>query len=834
MKKFFLLLSGLAFFSIVNAQTDTTLTSPTLPAIVLTESELEEAESSTDLSGLLQSSDDVFVSTAGYSFGSMRFRIRGLDSEFTNILLNGVRMNDPETGRAYWSNWGGLNDAVRNKVIANGIAESDYGFGSFGGITNIITRASTYRPSTGVSYAASNRSYRNRVMLTHATGLMDNGWALTISGSRRWANESYQEGTFYDGWSYFMSVEKHFNKKHSIGLIAFAAPTKRGSGTAVVQEAYDLAGTNYYNPYWGYQDGEKRNARVSNYNQPMIQLSHYWNPNQKTEIQTTAYYWFGRGGSTALDWADANDPRPDYYRNLPSYFELMGDEASAGYYREQWMNNENFRQLNWDHFYFANSKNLATINNVEGIAGNNVSGNKSKYIVEDRRMDKNQKGLMINLQHQLNAITRLSGGAEVHLSKTRHHKVIEDLLGGDFYLDVDKFSDQESSFITDVSQSDLRKPNRLVREGDIFGYDYYANQQNYRAWGQASWKLAKVDLYAAAELSGTTFWRTGNMQNGRFPDNSYGDSDKNNFFDYGLKAGASYALNGRNYLVANAGYSTRAPYFRDVFISPRTRHSTVEGLTSSNILSGDLSYVLRTPDVKARLTVYHTKVKDDIWLRSFYHEDLREFVNYIMKDMDQQFQGIEFGSEFNLSPTFSMQAVAAYSENIYTNRPNVTISRDNDAELLADNRTVYLKNYHVGGMPQTALSMGIKYNSPKFWWVNLTGNYFDRFYFDPNPDNHTAEGLSAYKEGDVRINQILDQPKLEDGFTLDFFGGKSWRVNGYYISLILSVNNILNNQELVSWGYEQLRSDLNTPDRFPDKYSYLYGTTYFVSLTIRK
>lgn len=817
-------------------QRDTTfiaIPQPALPAVILLESDFEEGSTSADISSLLQSSRDIFVSTAGFNFGTMRYRIRGFDSENTKVLFNGVEMNDLETGRASWSSWGGLNDAVRLTEVANGVGAFDWSFGGLGGATNILARASAYRKTTNLSYSASNRSYNNRLMFLYATAMQENGWALSLSGSRRWAQESYVPGTFYDAWAYFLSIEKKINPQHSIGFIGFAAPTKRAYSGVSVLEAYTLAGTTYYNSNWGYQNGEVRNARVSNYNQPMLQLTHYWKPSQKTTMQSTAYYWFGRGGASALEWNEADDPRPDYYRNLPSYWKQRDDTDNYLYYLEKWSLDESFRQLQWDHFYFANTKNLATVNNVNGIEENSKTGNKSKFIVEDRRMDKQQLGLHINWQHQLTSVIRFTAGFSAAQLKTHHHKRILDLLGGDYWLDIDKYSEQEPFQITAAAQSDLRNPNRVTEEGDVFGYDFTANTDQAQLWGQAEWKLPRLEIYGAANLSGTRFWRTGHMQNGRFPDHSYGDSEKNSFLNYGIKTGASYAIDGRNYIVFNGGLLTRAPYFRDAYISPRTRDFTVDNLKSESLFSGDISYVVRTPAIKGRLTIYHAEIHNNMWVRSYYHEDFRNFVNYIMTDINQRSQGIELGIEANISPTTSMYAVAGHGQQIITNRPNVTIAIDNNARLLADNRTVYLKNYYAGGAPQTILSAGVRYNAPTYWFAGLTVNYFDNTYLEPNPDNHTAEAMRHYNEGDIRIEKLLNQIKLDPGYTLDFFGGKSWRIKNNYIALNISINNLLNSKDMIIWGFEQLRTDLNDPTRFPEKYAYMYGTTFFINLSYR-
>lgn len=295
----------------------------TLPTINLSINELEGLEESQNISSLLQSSRDVFVSAAGYTFGPARYRMRGYDSENTTVMINGVSVNDMESGRAYWASWGGLNDALRNQDINIGINASELTFGGIGGNTNITTRASTYGKGVKMTYSRANRSYSNRLMFIASTGLMKNGWAFTLSGSRRWAQEGYVEGTFYNAFSYFVSIEKKFNDKHSLGLIGYGSPNKRGRAGVSVQEAYSLAGSNYYNAYWGYQNGEKRNARIGNYHQPMIMLSHYWTMDDKTKLTSTLYYNFGRGGSTALSWVEADDPRPDYYKNLPSYYQLL-------------------------------------------------------------------------------------------------------------------------------------------------------------------------------------------------------------------------------------------------------------------------------------------------------------------------------------------------------------------------------------------------------------------------------------------------------------------------------------------------------------------------------
>ena len=537
--------------------------------------------------------------------------------------------------------------------------------------------------------------------------------------------------------------------------------------------------------------------------------------------------------TTALNWVEAGDPRPDYYKNLPSYFELIGDQANYDLITQMWQNSDGGLQLNWDNMYFANRKYLYTVNNPNGEMGTTLQGYRSKYIIEDRRGDKNDLGFDMNYNRLVSDNLEVSAGLNAKMHKGHIFKTVVDLLGGDWYLDIDKFADEEPNAILDEAQPDLNNPNHIAYEGDIIGYDYVANVNKAAAWGIADFTWSKFDYFIAAELSGTSFWRTGNMKNGHFPESSYGDSEKQQFFNYAVKSGLTYKINGRNYIVGNAIYMTKAPEFRTAYISPRTRDQVVDNLQNEKVLSGDINYILRTPVIKARLTFYYTQFTDQTWARSFYHDEEQSFVNYMMTGVDKRSTGAELGIEAKLTPTISLEAMGSKGLFIYTSRPEVTIAQDNNAEVLVADRTVYLENYYVGGGPQSVASLGLKYYSPKFWMAGLSVNYYADMYLDINPDRRTEEAVAGYAEDDVRRAELLAQEQLENGYTLDAFVYKSWKINDYYLAVSLNVSNILNNQELATGGFENLRYDTSEPGKFPPRIFYLYGRNFFLNLNFR-
>ena len=796
----------------------------------LTQDDLDNGTTSLDVSGLLQSSRDVFTNMAGYNLGQARFRIRGLDGENSIVSINGIFMNDLETGWAPFSQWGGLNDVTRWMEIRTGVSASPYGFGGIGGWSNIDTRASGIRKGLRASYAISDRSYRNRLMATYATGMTKKGWALAMSASHRWAEEGYVEGTFFYATSYFLSAEKKLNDKHSIGFTGFGVNLQQGRQGLAVQEIYDLTGTHYYNPNWGLQDGQKRNARVSHDHKPVLMLTHYFTPDSATTWATSLYYSFGRDGLSNLNWYDARDPRPDYYRYLPSYY-TDTDPANAADLTNAWMNDVNTSQINWDQLYFANRKNLYTMHDVDGIAGNDRTGNRSKYVVEELRNDPSRLGINSVITRTLDARNTVTLGLTAQSQRTENYRSMQDLLGGDFWVDVDQFAEQD--FVDNSqAQSDLNSPNNVIEEGDRFGFDYDITIRTANVFGQLEHKGRKWDTYAGITLGTTSFWRTGNFRNGLFPTNSYGDSEKQAFVNFGVKAGALYKISGRHYVGVNAAYLTRPPVVRAAYLSPRTRDEVVNGLTDETVYSGDVNYHIRAPKVKLRATAFYAAIKDQVWARSFYHDEFRTFINYTMTGVDNVHTGVELGAEVRPTATIILSGAFTTGQYLYDSRPIARITRDNSNVLLAEDRLVFLKNYRIGGMPQTAASGAVRYNHPKFWSVGANVNWFSDMYLDPNPDRRTADALENLVTDDPQWADLLDQTRLEDGMTIDAFIMKSWLFQRKYrLAVNFSVTNLLNEQDIITGGFEQLRYDRMNVDAFPAKYSYMYGRTFYAMLT---
>lgn len=782
----------------------------------------EDGFETQSIQGTLSASADIFMSTAAYTFGQVMYRNRGYENNYQNVSLNGFVVNDIESGAPYWSNWGGLNDVMRSSMVSSGPEPIGFLFEPVGGATRINTRASEYRSGIRAVWSRSNRTYPNRAMLTYSTGLMNNNWAVTGSLSHRWGEHGYDQGTFYNATSLFLSVEKKINARHSLNFTALDAIYERGVGGGSTQEVYDLAGSNFYNPYWGYQNGEVRSARVRSNNKPLMTLAHTWKPSDKLDIQTTAGYWFGKSGYSALNWYDVLDPRPDYYRKLPSYYYAESDQTRI---TEAWETDPAVSQIDWDHFYFANRKNIYSVYNEGGIEGNTLFGNRSKYIIEDRRNDLSQFQLNTRASWDMTSRLNLTGGLLIDIYRGHNFNVIKDLLGGDYWLDVDQFAERDYPDNPEAYQNDLNNPDNAVSEGEIFGNSYYAFQRGATLWGTGTWTGNRYKLYLSAHARFTEMWREGLMRKGLFPDNSFGKSETLDFPTWGVKAGGDYRFTGRHMILFNALLTTNPPLFKNSFLSPRTRNSLTPELREEMIFSGDISYVLRSPAVTGRLTAYYTRFMNQTEVTSFYHDEWRTLVNYAMTGIDKENYGIEAGAEVGITSELSVNAVASLGQYLWITNPKITITQDNNSQVLS-NEEVWIRYFRQSGTPQTALALGVEYNSSRFWWAGLTGSYYDNIWLDFNPVTRTKDESGYYPYWDY-------QQKSEPGFLLDLFVGKSWRFDDLYVNLSANVSNILNNRTLVTGGYEQYRYDPLRPELFQPRVYYANGFNYFINLSIR-
>lgn len=807
---------------------------PDIGIISLSDGELLEDDNlnSDNISGLFQSSKDAFLRAAAFNFSQAWFKVRGYDSSYGTILINGIEMNKIFDGRPQWSNWGGLNDVLRNQEFSNGLQLSENNFGGLAGSTNFITRASEYRAGSKISMSSTNGSYQGRLMGTYATGINKKGWAMTFSASRRIAWNGYLEGTTYNAWSAFIAAEKKLNKHHSFNLTAIVASNRRGKSSPNTREVFDLRGAKY-NAYWGEQGGEKRNSRIKEIFEPLLMLSHDYTGNN-TIIKSNIAYQFGHIGNSRLGYYNAPNPDPTYWKYLPSSFLRFSDHpdySNAYLVEQEFIENG---QINWENMYEVNASNQ----------------NALYYLYEDRT-DDNQISLNSILSSHLNDKITLTAGLAYKKLTSLNYANMLDLLGGNDFVDLDQYA------VGSASQNDLNNPDRSVGINDKFQYNYRINAAELKAFGQVQLSTNKYDSFLSIGLQSTNYQRNGLFKNGTYPNNSYGSGPKQSFTSPSVKSGITYKLTGRHLINLSAAFLSKAPTIRSSFSNSRVTNNITPNLTNEKILTSDINYIYRSPKFQSRLSAYQTIIKDASEISFFFAQgllgDQADFVNEIITGVEKKHLGIELSSEYQLASSLKLIGVGSFGQFTYSNNPQLYIQSESFTDENSDFGTAYLKNYRLSGSPQRAYSFGFEYRDPNYWWFQINGNLLTHNHLDISPVLRThnfyldadgvpfvddATGLEVTQE---QVNSLLKQEKFEDTFLLNAVGGKSWLIKEKYFGFFIGINNALG-ETFKTGGFEQSRKanykelkedkQLEIPV-FGPKYWYGNSTSYYLNLYIR-
>ncbi|GAA6766989.1 hypothetical protein AAFH68_29360 [Flavobacterium sp. CGRL1] len=585
-------------------------------------------------------------------------------------------------------------------------------------------------------------------------------------------------------------------------------------------------------------------------------LNHYFKIDEKTKLNSGVMYQFGKVGNSNIDYQNADSPDPVYYRKMPSYFSsLYGKDKGefSGDFTPDYENADKSRttflanyQIDWNAMYLANQK----------PGQNGYEPSQSHYVLYEDRTDDKTFAVNSNLNTQLTPNISFDGAVMYRNLKSHNFQYLLDLLGGKYFEDIDPF------YKGDLSQSDLQNPNRKVKEGDTYGYNYNFLANTIDAFTQFKFSYNKTEFYLAQSYSMSNYQREGLYQNGLYPTASLGKSEKVNFENFGFKGGFVYKVSGKQWLFFNAAHLTRAPSLRNTFANSRLNNNVVNGIESENVTSAEANYVYSSPKLKLRLTAYYTLIKNSSKTSFFYAEGIFDngagydptdaFVSQTLTKLDKKNTGAELSLEYQITSTLKSTLSAAYGNYIYNSNPNVSITNDANAskdgvQTTFDFGKAYLKNYKQSGTPQNALSLGLEYRDPKFWWIGTNINYLTDNYIDVSPISRTsqfyinpANGFPFPEASSERGNELLKQEKFDPVTLLNINGGKSWRVHKKYIGLFASVNNVLN-AVYKTGGFEQARNanfralnqDISsgTPS-FGPKYYYGYGRTYFLNLTI--
>ena len=719
---------------------------------------IEEKIGTKEFPEILKSTPSVYATKRGGGYGDGRINLRGFDSNNIGVLINGVPINDMESGKVYWSNWSGLSDVTRTMQVQRGLGASKLALSSVGGTINILTKTTDAQKGGSIYGGMGYNGYAKKAF-TVSTGLMDNGFAVTLSGSMT-TGDGYAKATNFEAYSYFVNVSKQINKNHILSFTAFGAPQwhNQRSSYHLVQDWRDYSDGIRHNSDYGIKGGEIYNTgyAYNEYHKPQISLNHFWKINETTNLSTAAYVSFSSGGGRRAEGPESHWMKFQYPTGAP--------------YSDTKLTDDNL--IDYDAIMEANASSLTGSQAIMGLSVN--------------RHD--WYGLLSTLNKDFENL-KVTVGLDGRYYKGYHYKEITDLMGGEYYLDA----------------ANHNRPNGTpLHEGDKFSYYNIGEVLWEGLFTQAEYVKDNYSAFLSGSLSNTSYRRTDYF--------NYLDSDSDqvsdwvNFVAYSVKGGFNYNFTETSNVFVNAGYFTRAPYFRYVF--KNYRNDVNDDVKHERALSTELGYGYKSKFFNVNFSVYRTEWLDKAVTRSI--GDV--FAN--LTGLNAIHQGVELEARYHPNNKLNVKGMVSVGDWKWSD--NVIADIYDQNQVFQGQATVYAKDLHVGDAAQTTASISVDYEVFKNFKVGATLNHFSDLYASFDIENRTSESQEGVDAWELPSYQVVDS-----------YIRYKFKLAGFDASLVGNVDNLLD-VEYIADAIDGTNHDVMSSPVF-----YGFGRTWSIGLKVK-
>jgi len=704
---------------------------------------------------LLKSTPSVYATKESGGYGDSRVSVRGFGSENVAVMINGIPMNDMEWGGLYWSNWAGLGDVTRVMQVQRGLGASKISSPSVGGSINIITKSTDAEKGGAVYYGMGNDGY-NKVSFSVSTGLMDNGWAVTLLGAKNWS-DGYIHSTNYEAYSYFLNVSKKLGTNQVLSLTAFGAPqwhNQRKYDRLLISEWAKLPGDERYkyNPSYGYDaSGQHKTFYRNEYHKPQISLNHTWDINLKSSLSTALYLSLGSGGGYGGVGGIDEDGK-NYSTNY-------------SYGSENGLVNQEYRRNDGIVSGFG-TYDFETLMNR-----NAANPNGSVLAIRNAINNHVWVGLLSTYSNKITDEIELQGGVDFRYYKGMHKYKIVDLLGGKFLIDQQRSS-------TGIYKDNAEWVKEKLTVGDIINRNYDGFVMQEGVFGQAEYSKDKLSAFVAGSFNVSNYWRVEKYA----ADNE--KSETVNKAGFGIKGGANYNFNANHNAFVNIGFFSRTPFYSYGVFTSATRSNVVnkKGL-NEKVFSMEAGYGFVNSFMNAKVNIYRTEWNDKTMVRAV-SSSRPEDGTVTLSGVNALHQGIEF--EMNVRPikNLNLKAMAAFNNWKWnSNASGYVIKQDgsyvesNGSPQMAQ---VNLKGIHVGNSPQTFAALGADYQVFKDMRIGLDYNYYGRNFADFDVTINKVNG----------VNDFAQPWQMPDYHTFDLYYSYKFNIAGLKTTLTANIDNL--------------------------------------------
>ncbi|MDE6325503.1 MAG: TonB-dependent receptor plug domain-containing protein [Duncaniella sp.] len=767
---------------------------------------------------VLKTTPGVWTTKDGGGFGDAKTNMRGFQSANVAVLINGLPINDMEWGGVYWSNWAGLSDVASNIQTQRGLGAAIISAPSVGGTINITTQSLDAKKGGSVWYGMGSDGL-NQYGVKLSTGLMKNGWAITLLGSRRWG-DGHIQGLWYNSYNYFLNVSKRINDAHQLSLTAFGAPqehNKRSSQDGLTIMAYQGEVRNWmngetpykYNPTFGYDlDGQVRSSNRNKYHKPQISLAHIWQINDKSSLSTTVYASFATGGG--------------YSGQGHGTYNGTALSNSSWYGASDGKVNTLFRNADGT---FAYDK--IQLMNMASTTGSNM-------VMSESNNSHTWFGLVSTYKHSLlDNRLNLLGGIDFRWYKGKHNNKIVDLYNGEYYMN---YESRES--VRPENNAAALDPNWKYEKlgvGDVVyrDFDGYTVQEGAYVQAEYSCLDRRLNFVASGSLANTTYWRYDHF----YYDEAHAKSKTYSFLGGTVKGGVNYNIDRHNNVFANVGYISRAPFFsRGVFLSQATSNAANPDPLNEKVMSFELGYGYHSQIFALDANVYYTKWMDKTTTRSGeikQGEHAGEFYSLNMAGVDARHMGVEVNFTFIPTNWFELTGMLSWGDwqwdsdakGYFYNlqgQPLKDLNGNVASGILAEDHAwavINQKGVKVGGSAQTTAALGVNFKPFKGFRIGADWTVAARNYSDYTVSVGTKNST---------VN-VADPWEIPWGNELDLNASYRFQIGGVNATLTGNVNNLFD-YLYVRDAYTNATTAGTWENAFRVFYS--FGRTYSMKLKI--
>lgn len=646
-------------------------------------------------------------------------------------------------------------------------------------------------------------------------------WQLGLLIDARAGKDSYILGTYERSIRSALYLQKRWGDEMRLVLLATLAPSERALRGSSTEEAFQLVGDNYYNPSWGFWRGEERSARVRRELLPLVGAGFEWQVSSATTLQLMTLAEVGRLSQGALGWFDAQTPRPDNYRKLPSNFSDTDlQQEIATHWRAH---DSRYTQIDWEELYAQNS----------------LSTDGARYVEQDAVEGIVDLKLRLGAQSRLAQGLTLRYGLEAAYRRSHYYLELRDLLGADYLLDIDYYLQDDDTYATSL-QNDLQNPNRRVGEGERFGYNYAFEHRRLglqfgAEYHTSRWRVA-ADLHVAYE----ELQRDGLYEKELFASSgSYGKSRRLNFAPWQLRAEVAYAFTSRQSLALRVAFQGLTPQADDLFLQPQYNNRTIDRPTLERRYDLELGYRQTSYRVEWSVAAFLRGSSHGLSTGRMYDDLAAAYSDRVVEGIATRYYGLEAAARIRPHRRWSLTAAVAALRASYAENPLVSLYDDRDNRLLSERSESYMEGLAPGGVPQLTALFAASYFGGS-WGLGGELNYAGVRYAYPDFMRRTVRVALQAAESEEAFELYTHQERLQDLLRLDLSAWKRFRLGAKsHLTLSLRVENLLGDESTPSLVYEsnRLRSirvaDGTIYRPLDNTLRYASGRSFYLSASMR-